>query len=110
MKLRVFCFKQGLTVSQIKNVRTLIDGNIAKCNEEVAQVEQLRNEKLFEVGNLLHESVPISNDEVCNWNGSLAIPAVLIRSPQLPPPTKKATPRQEYGYFRKKIAISLALK
>ncbi|KAJ7377076.1 Serine--tRNA ligase, cytoplasmic [Desmophyllum pertusum] len=54
---------EGLTVSQIKNVRTLIDGNIAKCNEEVAQVEQLRNEKLFEVGNLLHESVPISNDE-----------------------------------------------
>lgn len=35
-----------------------------KCNEEVLKVEQERNEKLFEVGNFLHESVPISNDEV----------------------------------------------
>ena len=51
-------------MSQIKNVRTLIDGNITKCNEEVVKVEHLRNEKLFEVGNLLHESVPVSNDEV----------------------------------------------
>lgn len=61
----MFSFTQGLTVSQIKNVRTLIDRNIAKCNEEVVSIEQLRNEKLFEVGNLLHESVPVSNDEVC---------------------------------------------
>lgn len=51
-------------MTQIKHIRTLIDGNIAKCNEEVIQVEQLRNERLFEVGNLLHESVPVSNDEV----------------------------------------------
>ena len=29
-------------------------------------MEQERNEKLFEVGNLLHESVPVSNDEVCD--------------------------------------------
>jgi len=62
----MFSFTQGLTVSQIKNIRTLIDENLAKCNEEVVNVEQLRNEKLFEVGNLLHESVPVSNDEVCN--------------------------------------------
>ena len=61
-----FYSTQSLTVTQIKNVRTLIDANIAKCNEEVVNVEQLRNEKLFEVGNLLHESVPVSNDEVCN--------------------------------------------
>ncbi|XP_015773621.1 PREDICTED: serine--tRNA ligase, cytoplasmic-like [Acropora digitifera] len=54
---------QGLTVTQIKSIRTLIDGNIMKCNEEVLKVEQERNEKLFEVGNFLHESVPISNDE-----------------------------------------------
>ncbi|XP_068720379.1 serine--tRNA ligase, cytoplasmic-like [Montipora capricornis] len=54
---------QGLTVTQIKSIRTLIDGNITKCNDEVLKVEQDRNEKLFEVGNLLHESVPISNDE-----------------------------------------------
>ena len=64
-------FKQGLTVSQIKNLRTLIDGNIVKCNEEVVKVEQHRNEKLFEVGNLLHETVPVSNDEVCNLTQTL---------------------------------------
>ena len=29
-------------------------------------MEQERNEKLFEVGNLLHDSVPVSNDEVCD--------------------------------------------
>ena len=59
-----FILFQGLTVTQIKSIRTLIDGNITKCNDEVLKVEQDRNEKLFEVGNLLHESVPISNDEV----------------------------------------------
>lgn len=51
-------------MTQIKSIRTLIDGNIMECNEEVLKVEQERNEKLFEVGNFLHESVPISNDEV----------------------------------------------
>lgn len=51
-------------MTQIKSIRTLIDGNITECNEEVLKVEQERNEKLFEVGNFLHESVPISNDEV----------------------------------------------
>ena len=57
---------QGLTVTQIKHIRSLIDENITKCNDEVIKVEQQRNEKLFEIGNLLHESVPVSNDEVCH--------------------------------------------
>lgn len=35
-----------------------------KCNVEVVRLEKLRNDKLFEVGNWLHESVHISNDEV----------------------------------------------
>lgn len=55
---------QKLTVTQIKKVRALIDKGITKCNEDVDKVEQMRNAKLFEVGNLLHEAVPISNDEV----------------------------------------------
>ena len=37
--VEIMFFIQGLTVSQIKNVRTLIDGNIAKCNEEVVKVD-----------------------------------------------------------------------
>ena len=55
---------QKLTVTQIKKVRALIDEGIVKCNKEVELVEHLRSDKLFQVGNILHESVPISNDEV----------------------------------------------
>ena len=58
------CSSQKLTVIQIKKVRSLIDEGITKCHEEVDRVEQLRNAKLFEVGNLLHDAVPVSNDEV----------------------------------------------
>lgn len=57
-------FKQKLTVSQIKKVRTLVDKGMETCNNEVTRLEKLRKDKLFEVGNLLHESVHISNDEV----------------------------------------------
>ena len=63
---------QKLTVTQIKKVRALIDEGIVKCNKEVELVEHLRSDKLFQVGNILHESVPISNDEVRSlitvWN------------------------------------------
>ena len=51
-------------MTQIKKVRALIDEGIVKCNKEVELVEHLRSDKLFQVGNILHESVPISNDEV----------------------------------------------
>ena len=36
-----------------------------KCNEERKQVEATRTENLIMIGNLVHPSVPISNDEVC---------------------------------------------
>lgn len=52
-------------MTQIKKVRTLVDEGMEKCNNEVVSLEKLRNDKLFEVGNWLHESVHISNDEVC---------------------------------------------
>lgn len=52
-----------LTVAQIKNIRALIDEAISKNDESLIATEQERNRALKEVGNLLHESVPVSNDE-----------------------------------------------
>lgn len=55
---------QALKVSQIKKVRLLIDEAIQKCDGERIKLEAERFENLREIGNLLHPSVPISNDEV----------------------------------------------
>ncbi|XP_012887298.1 PREDICTED: serine--tRNA ligase, cytoplasmic [Dipodomys ordii] len=52
-----------LKVSQIKKVRLLIDEAILKCDAERIKLEAERFENLREIGNLLHPSVPISNDE-----------------------------------------------
>ncbi|XP_045402660.1 serine--tRNA ligase, cytoplasmic isoform X2 [Lemur catta] len=52
-----------LSVSQIKKVRLLIDEAILKCDAERIKLEAERFENLREIGNLLHPSVPISNDE-----------------------------------------------
>lgn len=51
-------------MSQIKKVRLLIDEAILKCDAERIRLEAERFESLREIGNLLHPSVPISNDEV----------------------------------------------
>jgi seryl-tRNA synthetase len=53
----------GLTVTQLKRVRVLIDEAMAKCDQERIECETKRGESLKEIGNFLHESVPISNDE-----------------------------------------------
>lgn len=52
-----------LTVNQIKKVRTLIDEAIIKNDNDLLQTEKERNGALREVGNHLHESVPVSNNE-----------------------------------------------
>lgn len=53
----------NLKVAQIKKVRLLIDEAILKCDAERIKLEAERFENLREIGNLLHPSVPISNDE-----------------------------------------------
>ncbi|XP_008053782.1 serine--tRNA ligase, cytoplasmic-like [Carlito syrichta] len=53
----------NLKVSQIKNVWLHIDEAILKCDAERIKLEAERFENLREIGNLLHPSVPISNDE-----------------------------------------------
>lgn len=55
---------QALTVTQIKKVRLLVDKAIEKTDSERMKLEAERFEYLREIGNLLHPSVPISNDEV----------------------------------------------
>jgi len=55
---------QALTIPQLRRLSSLIEDSIRRCNEERAQCEMERNEAMFEIGNLLHESVIVSADEV----------------------------------------------
>ncbi|EDX03561.1 GD22783 [Drosophila simulans] len=54
---------QPLTVNQIKQLRVLIDDAMTENQKSLELAEQTRNTSLREVGNHLHESVPVSNDE-----------------------------------------------
>ncbi|XP_060930309.1 serine--tRNA ligase, cytoplasmic [Limanda limanda] len=53
----------ALTVTQIKKVRVLVDEAMEKADGERIRLEAERFEYQREVGNVLHPSVPISNDE-----------------------------------------------
>uniref|UniRef100_T1GEC5 serine--tRNA ligase n=1 Tax=Megaselia scalaris TaxID=36166 RepID=T1GEC5_MEGSC len=52
-----------LTVNQIKKVRLLLDEAMVENERLLVEAESQRNTALREVGNHLHESVPVSNDE-----------------------------------------------
>ncbi|KAK1898317.1 Serine--tRNA ligase cytoplasmic [Dissostichus eleginoides] len=52
-----------LTVTQIKKVRLLVDEAVEKADVQRIKLEAERFDYLREIGNLLHPSVPISNDE-----------------------------------------------
>lgn len=52
-----------LTVNQIKKVRTLIDESVVKNDNDLLVAEKDRNFALKEIGNLLHESVPVDDNE-----------------------------------------------
>lgn len=52
-----------LTVTQIKKVQVKLVEEIAANDKELLALEQGRNSALREVGNHLHASVPVSNDE-----------------------------------------------
>lgn len=53
-----------LTIAQLKKVCVLIDDAVQQNDVDLQQMEKERNNALREIGNLLHESVPVSNDEV----------------------------------------------
>lgn len=61
---------RNLTVVQLKELRGIYDKEIQEKIEEIQDVEKKRNSALREVGNLLHSSVHISNDEVQSLNKS----------------------------------------
>jgi len=53
----------GLTVTQIKKVRSMIDEAIAENKKELEDFENKRDAILREMSNWVHPSVPVSNDE-----------------------------------------------
>lgn len=53
-----------LTIKQLKRLSTLIDLETEKTKEKVIKIENDRNKILHEIGNIVHHSVPVSNDEV----------------------------------------------
>lgn len=52
-----------LTVNQIKKLRVLIDAAIVDNEKALSEAETVRNTALREVGNHLHDSVPVSDNE-----------------------------------------------
>lgn len=52
-----------ITVNQIKKVRVLIDEELVKNAKNLNETEKLRNAALSEIGNYIHDSVPIDDNE-----------------------------------------------
>ncbi len=53
-----------LTIKQLKRISLLIDLEIYVTNEKLIKIENDRNSALHEIGNIVHQSVPISDNEV----------------------------------------------
>jgi seryl-tRNA synthetase len=52
-----------LTIKQIKRISLLIDTEIENTKEKLVKIENDRNSALHEIGNIVHQSVPVSNNE-----------------------------------------------
>ncbi|CAF4997089.1 unnamed protein product [Rotaria sp. Silwood1] len=59
-------FLAKLTIKQLIRLSTLIDTEIEKTKEKLIKIENERNMALYEIGNLVHESVPVSDNEDFN--------------------------------------------
>lgn len=57
---------EKLDVTKIKKLSQLCDEKIKTCAEDTLKCENERMESLKEIGNMLHDSVPVSNDEENN--------------------------------------------
>ena len=53
-----------LTIKQIRRLSSLIDKEIELTKEKLIKIENDRNSALHELGNLVHKSVPVSDNEV----------------------------------------------
>ena len=52
-------------MTQIKKIQQLIEEANEKNATERKELEAVRSQHLVMIGNILHPSVPISNNEVC---------------------------------------------
>ncbi|ESN91653.1 hypothetical protein HELRODRAFT_185194 [Helobdella robusta] len=57
---------KALTITQLKKLSTIADEQIKKSDEDCTELEKKRLDALKEIGNLVHESVPVSDDEEKN--------------------------------------------
>ncbi|KAM7539574.1 hypothetical protein Aperf_G00000042778 [Anoplocephala perfoliata] len=57
---------EGLNIAQIKALTVHIDETIKSQQRQSDELEKTRNELVYEIGNILHHDVPISNDEEDN--------------------------------------------
>lgn len=58
------CILQALSIAQIKKVRVLIDQQMIDNAAEIERLEKERHVALIQIGNIVHHTVPISDDEV----------------------------------------------
>ena len=69
-------------MKQIKKLITLVDAAQKQNNDNRIQTEAERHEAIKEIGNILHDSVPVSNDEVsvsiCKAAASTENPVVAV--------------------------------
>lgn len=56
----------ALTVTQIKKLRVLLDEKMTETKATMDQLEVERHQSLIQIGNIVHHSVPVSNDEANN--------------------------------------------
>lgn len=52
-----------LSMTQLRKLSTLADDGMKQCQEDCQLTELQRFEAIKEIGNLVHDSVPVSNDE-----------------------------------------------
>ncbi|KAK5970148.1 putative serine--tRNA ligase cytoplasmic, partial [Trichostrongylus colubriformis] len=55
-----------LTVAQIKRLRVLLDEKINETKASMEKLENDRQQSLVQIGNIVHHSVPVSDDEANN--------------------------------------------
>ncbi|CAJ0603339.1 unnamed protein product [Cylicocyclus nassatus] len=53
----------GLSVMQIKKLRVLLDEKMAETKTSMEKLEEERHFNLIQIGNIVHHSVPVSDDE-----------------------------------------------
>ncbi|MFH4983510.1 hypothetical protein AB6A40_010219 [Gnathostoma spinigerum] len=59
------CLKD-LQISQIKKLRVLVDQKMKEAEEDMKRQETERHQALIQIGNILDDSVPVSDDEENN--------------------------------------------